>query len=1280
VVLEQQLQMHYLGNASNQATDTVSGDVTMTNAGVASIGTDKVVTSMLGTNAVTTAKITDANVTTAKLADAAVTTVKITDANVTTAKLADANVTNAKLDKANIPLSGFGAATANVALGSKKLTGVGNPTAAQDAATKAYVDSTVSTTNTNVTALSTLADGKIYLGNASNQATEVTVSGDVTMTNAGVVSIGTDKVVTSMLATNAVTTVKITDANVTTAKLADANVTNAKLDKANIPLSGFGAATANVALGAKKLTGVGNPTAAQDAATKAYVDSTVSTTNTNVTALSTLADGKIYLGNASNQATEVTVSGDVTMTNAGVVSIGTDKVVTSMLATNAVTTAKITDANITTAKLADAAVTTVKITDANVTTAKLADANVTNAKLDKANIPLSGFGAATANVALGAKKLTGVGNPTAAQDAATKAYVDSTVSTTNTNVTALSTLDNGKIYLGNASNQATEVTVSGDVTMTNAGVASIGTDKVVTSMLATNAVTTAKITDANITTAKLADAAVTTVKITDANVTTAKLADANVTNAKLDKANIPLSGFGAATANVALGAKKLTGVGNPTAAQDAATKAYVDSTVSTTNTNVTALSTLDNGKIYLGNASNQATEVTVSGDVTMTNAGVASIGTDKVVTSMLATEAVTSGKIKDGEIVNADISLTAAIADSKLATIATTGKVSNSATTATKDNTPSTIVARDASGNFTAGTITANLTGNVTGNISGTAANVTGTVAVGNGGTGATSLTGMVKGTGTTAMTAATAGTDYSAGTSALASGIVKSTTSTGALSIAVAGTDYIAPYTSQTANFILASPSGSAGTPSFRALTATDVPTLNQSTTGNAATATATGITDDATTSTTVYPTFVAGTSGNLPQKVTSTRLSFVPSTGALTATSFVGSGSGLTGTAASLSIGGNAATVTTNANLSGIVTSSGNTTAIAAGAITNTMLANSAVANLSGTNTGDNAVNSLYSGLVSNATHTGDVAGATTLTLATVNTNVGSFGTSTSVPTFTVNGKGLVTAASATAIPTATTTTAGLLTSTDWNTFNNKQGAITLSTTGNSGASSFTSNTLNIPTYTLSGLGGQPLATNLTSIGGLTNASGVLINNGSGIFSYSNTPTLTGTNFTGVPYTALSGTVPTWNQNTTGTSANVTGTVAIANGGTGSSTQNFVDLTTAQTVAGNKTFSNTITANTIVKTGGTSAQFLMADGSVSSGTPLLTEADIEITATAGQTSFALTQTPSSLSKVKMYINGIRISKTAYTISGSTLTYIPANNESYSISVGDRVQFEFAY
>ncbi|OFZ20240.1 MAG: hypothetical protein A2X94_15305 [Bdellovibrionales bacterium GWB1_55_8] len=57
---------------------------------------------------------------------------------------------------------------------------------------------------------------------------------------------------------------------------------------------------------------------------------------------------------------------------------------------------------------------------------------------------------------------------------------------------------------------------------------------------------------------------------------------------------------------------------------------------------------------------------------------------------------------------------------------------------ATNASTSSTLVKRDGSGNFSAGTITASLTGNVTGNVSGTASNVTGTVAIGNGGTGQT--------------------------------------------------------------------------------------------------------------------------------------------------------------------------------------------------------------------------------------------------------------------------------------------------------------------------------------------------------------------------------------------------------------------------------------------------------------------------------------------------------------------------------------------------------------
>lgn len=55
------------------------------------------------------------------------------------------------------------------------------------------------TIDSNISAINTLADGKIYLGNASNAATEVTLSGDVTTTNAGVTAIGNGKVLEPML-------------------------------------------------------------------------------------------------------------------------------------------------------------------------------------------------------------------------------------------------------------------------------------------------------------------------------------------------------------------------------------------------------------------------------------------------------------------------------------------------------------------------------------------------------------------------------------------------------------------------------------------------------------------------------------------------------------------------------------------------------------------------------------------------------------------------------------------------------------------------------------------------------------------------------------------------------------------------------------------------------------------------------------------------------------------------------------------------------------------------
>jgi len=135
---------------------------------------------------------------------------------------------------------------------------------------------------------------------------------------------------------------------------------------------------------------------------------------------------------------------------------------------------------------------------------------------------------------------------------------------------------------------------------------------------------------------------------------------------------------------------------------------------------------------------------------------------------------------------------------------------------------------------------------------------------------------------------------------------------------------------TTQNQATFLAGPAAGNGVPAFRTIVATDVPTLNQSTTGTAASATTAGtvttaaqpaitsvgtltgltvtatingsitgtagsattttITDDVANASTVYPTWVTATFGNMPTKVSSSKLNFVPSTGTLTATSFSG------------------------------------------------------------------------------------------------------------------------------------------------------------------------------------------------------------------------------------------------------------------------------------------------------------------------------------------------------------------------------------------------------
>jgi hypothetical protein len=116
----------------------------------------------------------------------------------------------------------------------------------------------------------------------------------------------------------------------------------------------------------------------------------------------------------------------------------------------------------------------------------------------------------------------------------------------------------------------------------------------------------------------------------------------------------------------------------------------------------------------------------LSGNASTVTNGVYTTDSGTVTSTMIANDTIVNADINSSaaisysklnlssSIVNGDISNSAAIADSKLATISTAGKVSNSATTATNANTASAIVSRDSSGNFSAGTITANLSGNAT--------------------------------------------------------------------------------------------------------------------------------------------------------------------------------------------------------------------------------------------------------------------------------------------------------------------------------------------------------------------------------------------------------------------------------------------------------------------------------------------------------------------------------------------------------------------------------------
>lgn len=122
-----------------------------------------------------------------------------------------------------------------------------------------------------------------------------------------------------------------------------------------------------------------------------------------------------------------------------------------------------------------------------------------------------------------------------------------------------------------------------------------------------------------------------------------------------------------------------------------------------------------------------------------------------------------------------------------------------------------------------------------------------------------------------------------------------------------------------------------------------------------------------------------------------------------------------------------------------------------------------------------------------------TGDVAktsGASTTTLATVNATTGAFGSATQVPTFVVNGKGLVTSAANVAIPNTVALTGDGTASVT----TGSSGALTLATV-NSNVGQF-GNATNVPQFTVNAKGLVTAVANVaitaSGLGAVSNAGG--------------------------------------------------------------------------------------------------------------------------------------------------------------------------------------------
>jgi len=176
---------------------------------------------------------------------------------------------------------------------SATITGLSNPVQNSDAATKAYVDTSIANVINNApAALDTLNELAAAMGDDASFSTTVTNSIATKLaksggTMTGILAMGTNKI--TGLGTPSAGTDAVNKAYV------DAGGSGGnKLNLSGGTMSGV------IAMGANKITGVSNPTQAQDASTKGYTDTLFGST---AAAATSAAAANTSAGNASTSAT-----------------------------------------------------------------------------------------------------------------------------------------------------------------------------------------------------------------------------------------------------------------------------------------------------------------------------------------------------------------------------------------------------------------------------------------------------------------------------------------------------------------------------------------------------------------------------------------------------------------------------------------------------------------------------------------------------------------------------------------------------------------------------------------------------------------------------------------------------------------------------------------------------------------------------------------------------------------------------------------------------------------